>query len=101
MKIDFNEKVNKFTPDPSIILEDDLDEMIIVLKTNVISYSDNEEILTNLYYTMKVYLSDAVIDDIINSCLDKATQRNLRINIVLKNKKEYGKNKNKNKINVR
>jgi hypothetical protein len=74
----------RFTIDPSIILEGDLDEMIRLLKINIISYSDNEEILTNLYYTMKIYLNDAVIEDVLGSSLDKLTQRDLLLNVILK-----------------
>ena len=74
----------RFTIDPSIILEGDLDEMIRLLRINIISYSDNEEILTNLYYTMKIYLNDAVIEDVLGSSLDKLTQRDLLLNVILK-----------------
>lgn len=75
---------NKFTIDPSIILEDELEEMIRTLKINVISYSDNEEILTNIYYTMKTYLNDVVIEEVLGSSLDKLTQRDLFLNVILK-----------------
>lgn len=74
----------RFTIDPSIVLEDELEEMIRTLKINVISYSDNEEILTNLYYTMKTYLNDAVVDEILKSCLDKLAQRDLLLSVILK-----------------
>lgn len=77
--------------DPSIELEDTLDELVRNFKIKIISYSDNEEILTNLYYTMKIYFSDAVIDDILKSCLDKASEpmlirglRNKKIDELLK-----------------
>jgi transcriptional regulator CtsR len=74
----------RFTIDPSIVLEGELDEMVRTLKINVISYSDNEEILTNLYYTMRTYLNDAVVDDILKSCLDKLAQRDLLLSVILK-----------------
>lgn len=83
-KIDFNELKNKFVIDPSIQLDKDLDEMIIMLKINIISYSDNEEILTNLYYSMRTYFSEAVIDDVMKSCLDKVEQRDLILSFLLK-----------------
>jgi hypothetical protein len=77
--------------DPSIELEDTLEELVRNFKVKVISYSDNEEILTNLYYTMKVYLSDTVVEEILKSCLDKAAEpiliaglRNKKIDELLK-----------------
>jgi hypothetical protein len=77
--------------DPSIELENTFDELIRNFKIKIISYSDNQEILTNLYYVMKVYFSDAVVDDIIKSCLDKAAEpmliaglRNKKIDELLK-----------------
>jgi len=60
--------------DPSIEIEDTLEELVRNFKVKIISYSDNEEVLTNLYYVMKVYFSDAVVDEIINSCLDKSAE---------------------------
>ena len=89
---DIKELFNKkLIIDPSIEIEDTLDELVRDFKVKIISFSDNEEILTNLYYTMKVYLSDAVVDDIIKSCLDKAAEpiliaglRNKKIDELLK-----------------
>jgi hypothetical protein len=60
--------------DPSIELENVLDELVRNFKVKIISYSDNEEVLTNIYFVMKTYFSDAVVDDIIKSCLDKSTE---------------------------
>lgn len=74
----------RFTIDPSILLEGQLDEMVRLLKINIISYSDNEEILANIYYTMKIYLNDAVIEEVLESCLDKLAQRDLLLNVILK-----------------
>ena len=74
----------RFTIDPSILLEGQLDEMVRLLKINIISYSDNEEILANIYYTMKIYLNDAVIEEVLESSLDKLTQRDLLLNVILK-----------------
>ena len=74
----------RFTIDPSIVLEGELEDMIRTLKINVISYSDNEEILTNLYYTMRTYFNDVVVDDILKSCLDKLAQRDLLLSVILK-----------------
>lgn len=71
--------------DPSIELEDTLDELVRNFKVKMISYSDDDVILTNLYYVMKVYFSDAVVDDIIDSCLDKAAHTTLLVG--LRNKK--------------
>jgi hypothetical protein len=77
--------------DPSIELENTLDELVRNFKIKIISFSDDEEILTNLYYTMKIYFSDAIVDEILKSCLDKAAEpiliaglRNKKINELLK-----------------
>ena len=89
-KEDIIKRLEEFKPsfviDPSIILNDELDEMIRVFKVKIISYIDNEEILTNLYFTMKMYFNNIIIDEIINSCLDKAQHRDLLISLILKNK---------------
>jgi len=77
--------------DPSIELENVLDELIRNFKVKIISYSDNEEVLTNIYFVMKTYFSDAVVDDVIKSCLDKSAEpilikglRNKKIDELLK-----------------
>jgi hypothetical protein len=77
--------------DPSIELENVLDELVRNFKVKIISYSDNEEVLTNIYFVMKTYFSDAVVDDIIKSCLDKSAEpilikglRNKKIDELLK-----------------
>jgi len=76
-----NMKSKELVIDPSIELENSLDELLRNFKIKIISWSDNEEILTNLYYVMKVYFSEAVIDDVIKSCLDKAADEKLIINL--------------------
>jgi len=77
--------------DPSIELENTLDELVRHFKIKIISFSDDETILTNLYYTMKIYFSDAIVDDILKSCLDKTAEpiliaglRNKKIDELLK-----------------
>lgn len=57
--------------DPSIDLDWDIKDIINDFKIKVQSYVDNIEILTNLYYVMKVYFSDAVIEEILDTSLPK------------------------------
>ena len=73
--------------DPSIEFDLELDDIMKRFKIKVISFSDNEEILYNLYFIMKKYFSDFVIDDILKSCLDKSIYRDLMLNIIIKNEK--------------
>jgi hypothetical protein len=80
-----DEILNKgFVIDPSIGFEDTLKELITQFKINLICYEDNEEILTNLYYTMKVYLNPVVVDEIIHTTLTLDKYRNLIIDDILK-----------------
>jgi hypothetical protein len=83
-------KTHELILDPSIEFEEELEELIKRFKIKVISYSDNIEILTNIYYVMKIYLSDAVIDEVIKSCLDKSLELNLISGIRNKKIKELG-----------
>lgn len=87
-KINFDELKPKFIIDPSITLNEQLDELIKVFKVKIISYSDDETILTNLYFTMKMYFNDIIIDEILQSCLDQSQHRDLLLSIILK----YSKN---------
>jgi hypothetical protein len=80
-----DEILNKgFVIDPSIGFEDGLKELITQFKINLICYQDNEEILTNLYYTMKVYFNPVIVDEIIHSTLTLDKYRNLIIDDILK-----------------
>ncbi len=84
-----DEILNKgFVIDPSIGFEDTLKELITQFKINLICYQDNDEILTNLYYTMKIYFNSVIVDEIIHSTLTLDKYRNLIIDDILKNK-EY------------
>jgi len=73
-----------FVIDPSIEIESTLKELITQFKINLICYQDNEEILTNLYYTMKTYLNPVVADEIIHTTLTLDKYRNLIIDDILK-----------------
>lgn len=61
--------LNRLVIDPSISLENDLSEIVRTLKINTISYKDDEKIILNLYYTMKTYFNDAIIDEVLRSSL--------------------------------
>ena len=80
--------INKLVVDPSLQHENNITDMIHQLKIDIISYKDNEEILMNLYYTMKTYLSEAVVDDIVKSSLTddeiKSIDREYKLESVLK-----------------
>jgi hypothetical protein len=73
-----------FVIDPSIGFEDVLKELITQFKINLICYQDNEEILINLYHTMKVYFNPVIVDEIIHSTLTLDKYRNLIIDDILK-----------------
>ena len=80
-----DEILNKgFVIDPSIGFEDGLKELITQFKINLICYQDNEEILMNLYHTMKVYFNPVIVDEIIHSTLTLDKYRNLIIDDILK-----------------
>jgi hypothetical protein len=80
-----DEILNKgFVIDPSIGFEDTLKELITQFKINLICYEDNEEILINLYYTMKTYFNPVVVDEIIHTTLTLDKYRNLIIDDILK-----------------
>ena len=74
--------------DPSKEYEEQLKELILQMKISMISYQDDPDILYNIYSNMKVYLSDAVVNDIIESCLTnnqfKVIHRDMMINFILK-----------------
>lgn len=76
----------EFVIDPSINLTNELDELVKIFKVKVISYSDDLNILTNLYFTMKMYFNDIIVDEIIQCCLDKSQHRELLLELILKNK---------------
>jgi hypothetical protein len=73
-----------FVIDPSIGFEDALKELITQFKINLICYQDNEEILINLYHTMKIYFNPVIVDEIIHSTLTLDKYRNLIIDDILK-----------------
>lgn len=55
--------------DPSIKHENTIDDLIRQYKIDVISFSDNEEIILNLYYTLKRYFNQQVISEILESSI--------------------------------
>lgn len=58
--------------DPSIHHEDSLSEIVRQFKIDVISYKDNEEIILNLYYTLRTYFNSEVCDEVLRSSLTEA-----------------------------
>lgn len=80
--------INRLVIDPSITHQNTLDDMIRQLKIDVISYKDNEEILNNLYYTLRIYFNIAVVEDILKSSLTddeiKTLDREWKLSSVLK-----------------
>ncbi len=80
--------MNKLVIDPSIQHENTLDDMLRQFKIDVISYKDNEEILQNLYYTLRTYFNISVVDDVLKSSLTEAEikklDREYKIESVLK-----------------
>jgi hypothetical protein len=63
--------ISKLVIDPSIGHENTLDDMIRQYKMDIISYKDNEEIILNLYYTLRTYFNDSVVNEILYSALSK------------------------------
>lgn len=61
--------INRLVIDPSIGHENTLNDMIRQLKIDVISYKDNEEIILNLYYTLRTYFNKAVVDEILKTSM--------------------------------
>lgn len=55
--------------DPSIKHENTIDDLIRQYKIDVISFNDNEEIILNLYYTLKRYFNEQVISEILESSI--------------------------------
>lgn len=79
---------NKFVIDPSITHQNVLDDMIRQYKIDVISYKDNEEIILNLYYTLKTYFNNAVVEEILKSSMTedeiRKIDRDYKLEVVLK-----------------
>ena len=61
--------INKLVIDPSINHENTLDELIRQYKIDIISYKDNEEIILNLYYTLRTYFNDTIADEVLRCSL--------------------------------
>lgn len=61
--------INKFVIDPSLSHDNELMETIRQFKIDIISHKDNEEILNNLYATLLSYFNDAVVNEVLESCL--------------------------------
>jgi hypothetical protein len=80
--------INKLVIDPSIGHENTLDDMIRQYKMDIISYKDNEEIVLNLYYTLRTYFNDSVVHEILYSSLSKdeikKIDRDYKLGVVLK-----------------
>lgn len=80
--------INKLVIDPSIAHENALDDMIRQYKMDIISYKDNEEIILNLYYTLRTYFNDAVVNEVLYSSLSKEEikkiDRDYKLEVVLK-----------------
>ena len=80
--------INRLVIDPSIGHQNTLDDMIRQYKIDVISYKDNEEIILNLYYTLRTYFNDAVVNEILHSALSqdevKKIDRDYKLEEVLK-----------------
>lgn len=75
---------DKLIIDPSIDNANVLDEMIRQFKIDIISYKDHQEIILNLYYTLRTYFNDAVIYEVLQSTLTneeiKAIERDYKFN---------------------
>ena len=80
--------INKLVIDPSIGHQNTLDDMIRQYKMDIISYKDNEEIILNLYYTLRTYFNDVVVYEILRSALSedeiKRIDREYKLEEVLK-----------------
>jgi transcriptional regulator CtsR len=77
--------------DPSILNEMELEEMILKFRIDLISHSDDEKIVTNLYYVLKKYFNEKTCSDIVNSIFSKEELDNLENDLFLigiKNKDE-------------
>jgi hypothetical protein len=61
--------LNRLVIDPSIGHQNTLDDMIRQYKIDIISYKDNEEIILNLYYTLRIHFSDAIVHEVLKSAL--------------------------------
>lgn len=60
---------DRFVIDPSIKHENTIDDLIRQYKIDVISFNDNEEIILNLYYTLRRYFNEQVISEILESSI--------------------------------
>jgi hypothetical protein len=68
---------------PSIILKEELIDLMVKFKVKVQAFKHNDSVLNDLYNLMKEYFSDYVIDEILKSSFDIHEIRDFKIKKII------------------
>lgn len=68
---------------PSIILKEELIDLMVKFKVKVQAFKHNDDILDDLYNLMKSYFSDEIIDEILKTSFDKNEIRDFKIKKIM------------------
>lgn len=68
---------------PSIILKEELNDLIVKFKVKIQSYRRNDDVLNDLYNLMVENFSEIVIDDIMKSSFDLNEIREFKIKKII------------------
>lgn len=68
---------------PSIILKEELIDLIVKFKVKIQAFKKNEYVFTDLYDLMTEYLSDKVIDEVLKSSFDLEEIRDYKIKKII------------------
>jgi hypothetical protein len=68
---------------PSIILKEELNDLIVKFKVKIQSYRRNNDVLNDLYNLMVENFSEIVIDDIMKSSFDLNEIREFKIKKII------------------
>lgn len=68
---------------PSIILKEELNDLIVKFKVKIQSYRRNDNVLNDLYNLMVENFSEIVIDDIMKSSFDLNEIREFKIKKII------------------
>jgi hypothetical protein len=58
-----------FKIDPSILLKNELDELIIEYKIKIITISDDYILLLNMYNSLRMFFNDGILNELFKSTI--------------------------------
>jgi hypothetical protein len=68
---------------PSIILKEELIDLMVKFKVKIQAYKKNEDVFTDLYDLMTEYFSDKVIDEVLKSSFELEEIRDYKIKKII------------------